>query len=438
LRDNPLHLLSRLQRRHRIWIALSALAGLLLAAGTDRPGPALLGIAVVVLAYALPIRQSRNAARVLLGIGTVLAISSLIIGTLAAGFSGSMPDSAAALRFTVPAILLIGAASSAVLVHFAHIPDRRIRASVLLAALWLAGTIALLVVSAPILASIGAWTGLAVGLALVEHNWRNWLGEGRPGPRAKRCQSLSVMIVCKNEADRIETCLRQVSGWADELVVIDSGSTDGTVEIARRYSDRVWSMDWAGFSRQKQRALERCTGDWVLNIDADEYVSDDLKCEIDAWLAQPIRFRAFRICWVSMVFGKAVYFGADGRYHKRLFLRQGARFNEADVHEDIIVDGPVARLGAPVLHDTFRDYEHLKQKFTRYALISAQRIRNRHRHTGPVLAWLRAAAAFVLLYLRRLGILDGRRGLLMATIYAVYTFDKYAAAWAARASPDQS
>ena len=427
MRDKPLHQLSRLQRRHRIWIALAGLAGLILAAGAERPVLTLLGLSAAVLAYSLSISLSRFAVRVVLGIATLLAIAAL-----AAGLGGVLPDPGPGPAFAIPAMLLLGASTTAVLTHFVHVPAHRVRASFLLAVLALTGSLILILGNAPIMASAGAWLGLAVSLALLECNWRRWLGDGPQSGGRKRGQSLSVMIVCKNEADRIETCLRQVAGWADELVIVDSGSTDGTVEIARRYSDHVWSLDWAGFARQKQRALDRCAGDWVLNIDADEYVSDQLKLEIDAWLARESRYKAFRICWVSLIFNRPVYFGADGRYHKRLFLRAGARFNEADVHEDIVIGGPVARLCAPVLHDTFRDYAHLKQKFTHYALISAERIRSRGQFTGPVLAWLRALLSFLLLYLRRLGILDGRRGLLMATVYAVYTFDKYTAAWSDR------
>ncbi len=328
---------------------------------------------------------------------------------------------------TLLAMLQLSAIVLVYLWHFVLIAPRWLRAlAFLIAGLLLLWWLAVLVHASAVMAG-SALIAIGVGLALLEQGRWRWICQDH-----RRLARLSVIIICQDEADRIAACLERVAGWADEIVVVDSGSQDGTLEIVRRYTDNVWELDWHGYGRQKQLALDRCGGDWVLSIDADELVTAELRREIDAWLSKPCDFAGFRIAWVSEVFGKYVFFGADGRYHCRLFRRDGARFDEADVHEDVCLDGRIAPLGAPICHVTFRDYGHLKEKMTRYALISAERIARRRR-VGPVGAWVRMLISFGVLYVRRLGALDGARGLLMATVYAIYTFDKYAAAWTRRA-----
>lgn len=243
---------------------------------------------------------------------------------------------------------------------------------------------------------------------------------------ARRGTTLSVAIICKDEADRIGRLLEAVHGWADEVVVLDSGSTDGTVEVARRYASKVEVTDWPGYGVQKQRALERCSGEWVLSLDADEVPSEAFKREVDAWLAARTGHDAFKAHWVSIVFGGPIDFGADGRYHMRLLRRAATRFDGAVVHETAIVPGKVGRLESPVYHYTFRDAEHMERKFDEYAWLSARARFAQGRRATAVGAWLRGGVSFLLLYVVRLGVLDGWRGLRMAVRYARYTRDKYA------------
>ena len=251
-----------------------------------------------------------------------------------------------------------------------------------------------------------------------------WRDAGRP-----RGTTLAVALICKDEADRIARMLDAVHGWADEIVVLDSGSSDGTVEVVRRFTDKLWVTDWPGFGAQKQRALERCTGEWVLSLDADEVPSAELKREIDAWLATRPTQAGFAILRGSVVFGGPVRFGADGDHHVRLFRRERTRFDGKPVHEDVIVDGSVGRLEAPLWHFTFRDFAHLRRKFGEYAWLQANKRHAAGQRASALGAVLRGALNFVLMYFWRLGLLDGRRGLLMAALYAHYTFDKYAALW---------
>ena len=241
-----------------------------------------------------------------------------------------------------------------------------------------------------------------------------------------RGTTLSVAVICRDEADRIGRLLEAVQGWADEIVVLDSGSTDGTVEVARRYTAKVEVTDWPGYGVQKQRALERCGGEWVLSLDADEVPSEAFKREVDAWLAARTGHDGFKAHWVSIVFGGPIDFGADGRYHTRLLRRAATRFDGAQVHESAVVAGKVATLESPVYHFTFRDAEHMERKFDEYAWLSARSRFAAGRRATALGAWARGAVSFLLLYLVRLGLLDGGRGLRMAARYARYTHDKYA------------
>lgn len=245
-----------------------------------------------------------------------------------------------------------------------------------------------------------------------------------------RAQRLSVIIVAKNEADRIEACLQSVAGWADEIIVLDSGSHDATVAIAQRYTPHVDITDWPGFGPQKQRALERARGAWVLSIDADERVSAELRAEIDAVLAVETQPVGFCIPWQVISHGQVLDFGRSGRAPLRLFRRAGARFSDAQVHEHVILPpGSVGRLQSRLIHDSHRDFHHALNKFTHYAWLWAQQRHGKGRTSNVPNAVLHAAWMFLVIYFIRLGLLDGRRGFLMSVLFAQYTFNKHAALW---------
>jgi len=252
--------------------------------------------------------------------------------------------------------------------------------------------------------------------------------EALSGHRPVRQHSLSVIMISKNEADRIEFGLKSVHKWADEIVVLDSGSTDTTVEICRRYTDKVEVTDWPGFGAQKQRALERAAGTWVLSLDADEVVSDELKTEIDTILSgQGTVFAGYRLPWSTRAFGGHLQFGRWTRAPLRLFLRKKGRFTDVAVHEKVVLDGEPTPglLEGPLHHDVFRDLRHAQAKLSYYArLQSRERYDSgkRCRWPGP---WLRAMANFVDNYFINAAFLDGRPGWTMSWLYAWYTFEKY-------------
>lgn len=249
--------------------------------------------------------------------------------------------------------------------------------------------------------------------------------------KIQRKQSLSVIIIAQDEADRIERCLDSVANWVDEIIVLDSGSTDNTVEIARRYTDKVFETDWPGYGPQKQRALEKASCDWVLSIDADESVTSELRQDIDMALNEYPECIAYRTPWAVTVYGHRMDFGRSARAPMRLFQRKGARFTDAQVHEHIVVpEGKTGQLQGRLLHYTHRDYGHALYKSVHYAWLGAQKKFNDGRKSGGLLlALIRAIWTFILIYFIRLGFLDGQVGFLVAMIYSQNSFNKYAGLW---------
>lgn len=239
--------------------------------------------------------------------------------------------------------------------------------------------------------------------------------------------SLSAIVITRNEAGNIADCLKSVA-FADEIVVVDSGSTDGTVAIAESLGAKVKVMsEWPGFGVQKQRALDRATGDWVLSIDADERVPDALRVEILTAMQQNdcVGYRLNRLSWFL---GQPM---RHGGWHPdrvlRLVRRDRARFSDDVVHERMIVDGAVADLSEPMLHYSYTNVDDVLRKMRTYALASAGQRRARGTRGGLAVAIGRSLLGFLKLYIVRGGFLDGRRGFIAAVFKAQETFWRYVA-----------
>ena len=243
---------------------------------------------------------------------------------------------------------------------------------------------------------------------------------------------LSVAIIARNEAHRIARCLQSVA-FADQIVVLDSGSTDDTVAIARGLgADVEVTPDWPGFGPQKNRALARCRYRWVLSIDADEQISDALAAEIlrvlraapaEATVAGYWLRRSSRYC------GQVIRHGLWGNDRVlRLFERQRGRFTDARVHESLVCDGETRVLEGILVHDSVDSPEDARSKARRYAFLGAEALRARGRG-GSLQGGVHAGWSFVRGYLLRAGFLDGRFGLTLARLNAAGTFWKYH--WAA-------
>jgi (heptosyl)LPS beta-1,4-glucosyltransferase len=242
---------------------------------------------------------------------------------------------------------------------------------------------------------------------------------------------ISCFVITCNEVDRIEQCLKSVAGWVDELLVVDSGSTDGTLEIARQFADRVYETDWPGFGPQRNRALDWCVHNWVLSLDSDEVVTEALKHEIDSVLSEPnLSANFLKFPWHTYLFGAPLKHGRYATPQGKLFEKTGARFKDRSVHETLLLPEYRTRiLKSPLIHHSWRDYQHVIEKHLKYGVLGAGEKDKAGRKSSITFAFLRSIVDFLHQYVIRGGFLDGQRGLLMAVILSQYAFHKYAALW---------
>lgn len=239
---------------------------------------------------------------------------------------------------------------------------------------------------------------------------------------------LSVFLITLNEGRNLGECLASVRGLADEIIVLDSSSTDDTVAIARAAGARVENRDFDDFGRQKQAALDLTRGDWVLSIDADERLTPALAEEIREVLRAPAA-DGYEIRRQLTYLGHDMRFGGTERdWVLRLARRARARFTPVPVHERLEVDGRVARLRAPMRHVKYRTLSEHLATIDRYTTLIAQGKRARGKRFYP---WhlLRFPLEIFSRLILRLGILDGRAGVIHAAMAAFYAFLKYAKLW---------
>jgi glycosyltransferase involved in cell wall biosynthesis len=237
--------------------------------------------------------------------------------------------------------------------------------------------------------------------------------------------TLSVIVITKNEAHDIRRCLASVR-FADEVIVLDSGSTDDTVAICREYTDKVSVTDWQGFGIQKNRALTLATGDWVLSLDADEEVPPALAEEIRQVITADTGLAAYRMPRRSSYCGHWIdHSGWWPDYVTRLFRRRAARFNDNLVHESLLVDGPTGTLQAPLLHYSFKDFDEVLDKVNAYSSAGAQMLHARGKKASLRQAVGHGLWAFIRTYFLRRGFLDGRAGFMLAVSNAEGTYYRY-------------
>jgi glycosyltransferase involved in cell wall biosynthesis len=224
---------------------------------------------------------------------------------------------------------------------------------------------------------------------------------------------VSVIVITRDEEHVIADCLESVR-WADEIVVLDCGSTDRTVQICRTFTDRVYETDWPGFGIQKNRALSHATRDWVLSLDADEQVTPDLAEEIRNQLPDT-GANGLVIPFRSSYLGRFMRHG-DWRNesHLRLFRRTTGRFSDDAVHERLIVEGEIGALVNPILHHSFASVEEVQDKVNRYSTAGAERRFASGKRSSLLKALSRACWTFFRGYVLKAGFLDGREGFLLA------------------------
>jgi len=241
---------------------------------------------------------------------------------------------------------------------------------------------------------------------------------------------LTVITLTMNEEHNIADCLESVR-WADEIVVIDSGSTDRTVELAKRFTPNVVTLPWRGYGAARNQALERSSGEWILWLDADERVTGELADEIRTILREPPEAVAgYAVARRAYFCGKWVRHG--GWYPSRvtrLFRRGAGHFSESRVHEQLLLEGPVSRMKADLLHFTDPDLDHYFSKFSMYTTLAARDMADAHRHFRLADLLFRPPFQFLKMYVLRLGFLDGMHGFVLASVSSAYVFTKYAKLW---------
>jgi glycosyltransferase involved in cell wall biosynthesis len=249
-------------------------------------------------------------------------------------------------------------------------------------------------------------------------------------------KTLSVVLITLNEAANLPRTLKSVS-WAQEIVVVDSGSADATVEIAQKAGARVFEEPWKGFAEQKNSTIAHASNQWILSLDADEEVSQELARELQALLADEPAFSAYRIPRLNHFLGRPLRHGGYWPDPKlRLFRSGAARFADRPVHETMESTGPVGTLKNPLLHHCYPTLEDYIEHMNRYSSAGAKMLLDSGRapRSLPALAWnavLNPAATFLYNYFVRLGFLDGREGLLQHMNHSFYIHWKFVKAWQA-------
>jgi glycosyltransferase involved in cell wall biosynthesis len=249
-----------------------------------------------------------------------------------------------------------------------------------------------------------------------------------------RHTTLSVALITQNEEANLPCTLASLRR-ADEVVIVDSGSKDATLDIARLFGAHIFEEPWKGFAAQKNSAISHCTGDWILSLDADEEVSPELAQEIDEILAGEPPFAAYRIPRLNHFLGRSLRHGGYWPDRKlRLFRRGAAHFAERPVHETLEADGPVGTLKSPLIHrcyPTLEEYiEHMNSYSTLGGSVAAALGKDGRSLTGFLNGvLLNPTATFLYNYFLRLGFLDGRAGLLMHLNHSAYIQWKYVKAW---------
>jgi len=241
--------------------------------------------------------------------------------------------------------------------------------------------------------------------------------------------NLSVTIITLNEADHIAAAIDSAS-WADEIIVVDSGSTDGTLDLARAKGATVTARPWSGYVDQKNYAAGLARHEWIFSLDADERIPAPLATEIRELLATEPSRRGYRVPRVTFHLGRWIRttdFYPD--FQTRLYDRRAARWQGRHVHESVAVDGAVGRLKNELQHYSFRDLRDQLERINQYSMLAARQMHEAGRRANLLDLILHPPAAFLRNYVLRRGFLDGTAGLTVSVMNAYSVFLKFAKLW---------
>jgi glycosyltransferase involved in cell wall biosynthesis len=242
---------------------------------------------------------------------------------------------------------------------------------------------------------------------------------------------VSVVIVTKDEEKSIEDALLSIMDF-DEIVVIDSFSTDKTVDICKKYTEKVFQKEWQGYAKQKQMAVDIASRQWVLILDADERLTPELKTEIRDVIAGN-KYNGLYMSRKNFFLGRWIKHGGWWPdYTLRLFRKNEGHIEARDVHEKVIVNGGIAYLKNPLEHYTYNSLSDFLKKMEIYSSLSAKELKKKGIVAGPLDLIFRPMVTFLKMFFLRFGFMDGMYGLILAVFYSYYTFLKYAKTWESR------
>ena len=241
-------------------------------------------------------------------------------------------------------------------------------------------------------------------------------------------EKISVTIITLNEEANICACLESVQ-WVDEILVSDSGSSDRTVEICQEYGAKVFNDGWLGFGKQKNLIAGKAKNNWILNIDADERVTSDLRKEIESVLNNGgcngyniPRKNFFGERWIK-------YCGWYPDYNLRLYKKDKGQFNERTVHEAVQIEGRAGCLKASLEHYTYKDISDYLKRMDRYSALAAEEMFKKGCKAGYFDILFRPLFTFLKMFFLQKGFLEGYIGLMLSGLYSAYTFSKYTKLW---------
>jgi glycosyltransferase involved in cell wall biosynthesis len=240
---------------------------------------------------------------------------------------------------------------------------------------------------------------------------------------------VSVIVITLNEERNIQACLETVR-WADEIILVDSHSTDRTIEIAKQYTDKIFLSDFKGYSRNKTMAVQQATSEWILWIDADERIPAALADEIQQVVKTNPVENGFEMPRKAIFLGRWIrHCGWYPGYVLRLFRKDKARFSDLAVHEGVVLEGARRRLQNDIIHHTDDSLEHYLWKLNRYTTMAAQERFERRKRAGIWSILFHPWHLFIKMYFWRLGFLDGVEGLMLCLLSSGYVAAKYAKVW---------
>ncbi|MCD6219875.1 glycosyltransferase family 2 protein [Candidatus Calescamantes bacterium] len=240
---------------------------------------------------------------------------------------------------------------------------------------------------------------------------------------------LSGIVLTFNSQSTIERCLETLSEVCEEIVVVDSFSTDDTLNVVKRYTDRVFQRAFKNYGDQLNWAMEKVKGDFILVLDSDEELSNVLKKEIEMEIAKEINLDAYSIPRLSKFMGKWMRFSWKGDRVIRLFKRGKANYKERELGSSPEIKGKIGKLKGNILHYPYRDLSHYIKKMNYYTTRAAQEMRKTGRRTHITDLLFRPLAKFLKMYILKGGILDGIPGLILSILSSFYVFIKYAKLW---------